>query len=301
MLARGAKVIDALVPEAFVELHDHLVEVAEPEPSDGDGFSLGQPRSELDVAGFEAAERRGDDARAALDHLAARGGHLDTAGVRVALEVTNLLDDDFVANIESLGEGVDDLPVPTLDHAVRSTETAVGFILVPVRHGNLREGRGAPVLQVRPVPPQQPPFLGGQSDLLLLVAVRVVSLLLVLVARRLVAILPERLFQLILDDLRERHLGRRGVALAVHAQPRPVHQRVPVPFHASVRLVAHEFTGDAVVQRELIAQRLQREAELSGDRGGWIRADAEPRKAGSTFRIRLASRDDTRAHVHGDG
>ena len=301
MLARGAKVIDALVPEAFLELHDHLVEVAEPEPSDGDGFSLGQPRSELDVAGFEAAERSGDDARAARDHLAARGGHLDAAGVRVALEVPNLLDDDFVANVESLREGVDDLPVPTLDHAVRSPEAAVGFILVPVRHGNLREGRGAPVLQVRPVPPQQPPFLGGQSDLLLLVAVRVVSLLLVLVIRRLVAILPERLFQLILDDLRERHLGRRGVALAVHAQPRAVHQRVPVPFHPSVQLVAHEFTGDAVVQRELITQRLQREAELRRDRGGWVRADAEPRKAGATFRIRLASRDDTRAHVHGDG
>ena len=45
--------------------------------------------------------------------------------------------------------------------------------------------------------------------------------------------------------------------LPIHPKPRAIHQRVPVPLHPGVQLIAHELAGDAVVQRELVPERLE--------------------------------------------
>ena len=300
MLARGAKVIDVVVPEGFFKLHHHLVEAAETESLNRHRLGLGQPRDELDVAGFEAAQGRGHDARAPLESLAVRGVNDDAAGVALAPEVLNLLHDNLAANLQPRREGVRYLAVPALDHAVRAAESAVRLVLVPVRHGYLREGRGATVLEVGPVPSQQPPLPRRERHLLPLLAV-LLALAGSIRRRRRVRVLAERLLQLVLDHLRQRHLRRRVVALPIHPKPRAIHQRVPVPLHPGVQLIAHELARDAVVQRELVPERLEPETELRGDRGGRVGSDAEPRQSRSPLRIRSAPGDDRRAHVHRNG
>ena len=304
VLARGAEVIDVVVPEGFFKLHHNLVEAAETESLNRHRLGLGQPRDELDVAGFETAQGRGHDARAPLDRLAVRRVDDDAAGVALAPEVLHLFHHDLAANLQPRREGVRYLAVPASDHAVRAAESAVRLVLVPVRHGYLREGRGAPVLEVCPVPPQQPPLPRGERHLLPLLAVLLAlagSIRRRRCRRRRGHVLAERLLQLVLDHLRQRHLRGGVVALPIHPKPRAIHQRVPVPLHPGVQLIAHELAGDAVVQRELVPERLEPQAELRGDRGGRIGSDAEPRQSRSPLGIRGAPGDDGRAHVHWNG